>query len=49
MQIPLILTPAVSIIYNNRIPQKQSVNKIKEEEQEDEYINAFDFVNNFQC
>ena len=31
----------------NRIPQKQCANEMKQEEQEDEYINAFDFLNNF--
>ena len=27
--------------------QKQRVNEMKEREREDEYINAFDFLNNF--
>ena len=49
MQIPLILTLEVSLMYSeifwfNRIPQKQCVNEM---EQEDEYINTFDFLNNF--
>ena len=52
MQIPLILTLEVSIMYSeifwfNRLPQKQRVNEMEQEEQEDEYINAFDFLNNF--
>ena len=28
-------------------PKKQHVNEMEQEEQEDEYINAFDFLNNF--
>ena len=28
-------------------PKKQHVNETEQEEQEDEYINAFDFLNNF--
>ena len=31
----------------NKEPQKQRVNEMEQEEQEDEYINAFDFLNNF--
>ena len=30
-----------------KIPQKQSVNEMEQEEQEDEYINEFDFLKNF--
>ena len=30
-------------------PKKQHVNEMEQEEQEDEYINAFDFLNNFYC
>ena len=49
MEIPLILTLKVSIMWNqffwfNRIPQKQHVNEM---EQEDEYINKIDFLTNF--
>ena len=33
----------------NKEPQKQRANEMEQEEQEDEYINAFDFLNNFQC
>ena len=56
MQIPLIKITNSNYIgsqYNyseifwfNRISQKQRVNEM---EQVDEYINAFDFLNNFQC
>ena len=55
MQIPLILTLEVSIMLseifglieqpNNNV----SINKMEQEEQEDEYINAVDILNNFQC
>ena len=31
----------------NKEPQKERVNEMEQEEQEDEYINAFDFLNNF--
>ena len=52
MEIPLILTLKVSIMWNqffwfNRIPQKQHVNEMEQEEQEDEYINKIDFLTNF--
>ena len=30
-----------------KVPQKQHANEMKQEEQEDEYINAFDFLNSF--
>ena len=30
-----------------KIPQKQSVNEMEQEEQEDEYINELDFLKNF--
>ena len=33
----------------NKEPQKQRVNEMEQEEQEDEYINVFDFLDNFQC
>ena len=33
----------------NKEPQKERVNEMEQEEQEDEYINAFDFLNNFYC
>ena len=33
----------------NKEPQKQRVNEMEQEEQEDDYINAFDFLNNFWC
>ena len=29
------------------MPQKQRVSEMEQEEQEDEYINAFNFLNNF--
>ena len=31
----------------NKEPQKQRVKEMEQEEQEDEYINAFDFLDNF--
>ena len=31
----------------NMEPQKQRVNEMEQEEQEDEYRNAFDFLNDF--
>ena len=31
----------------NKEPQKQRVSEMEQEEQEDEYINAFDFLDNF--
>ena len=31
----------------NKEPQKQRFNEMEQEEQEDEYINAFDFLNTF--
>ena len=33
----------------NKAPQKQRVNEMEQEEQEDEYMNAFYFLNNFSC
>ena len=33
----------------NKEPQKQRVNEMEQEQQEDDYINAFDFLNNFWC
>ena len=38
--------PSPFFIWINRILQKHHVNEM---EQEDEFINAFDFLNNFQC
>ena len=35
------------IFWFNRISQKQLVNETEQEEHEGEYINAFDFLNNF--
>ena len=36
-------------IARNKEPQKQRVDDMEQEEQQDEDINAFDFLNNFQC
>ena len=33
----------------NKEPQKQRINEMEQEGQEDEYIKAFDFLINFQC
>ena len=47
MQIPLILTLEVrkckvKFFWFNKIPQKKPVNEMEQEEQKNEYINAFD-------
>ena len=34
-------------VKGNKEPQKQRINEMGQEEQEDEYINAFDFLINF--
>ena len=33
----------------NKEPPKQRVNQMEQKVQEDEYRNAFDFLNDFQC
>ena len=37
----------LSVVKENKETQKQGVNELEQEEQEDEYISAFDFLNNF--
>ena len=37
----------LSVVKENKETQKQRANELEQEEQEDEYMSAFDFLNNF--